>query len=111
MIPNDDILKHLDESYQLIPMKDITDEARALAVRWCENYRPSGSIDLPNKHKLASDIMNYAEHHAKEFQEWLAANVEVIREEKITLYRYCSRHDGWGNYTLDDIYIEFTEQL
>lgn len=48
-----------DKDYQLIPMEEITDEARKIAVQWVENYRPMG-MDIENKHKLASDIMNYA---------------------------------------------------
>lgn len=52
-------MKDLDKDYKLIPMTEITDEAREIAVRWVENYKPMG-FDLPGKHKLASDIMNYA---------------------------------------------------
>ena len=50
------IQKELETDYTLIPIGDITDEARLLAVAWmeCEDK------DFFNKHKLASDIMNYA---------------------------------------------------
>lgn len=48
--------KLMDEDYPLIPMKDIEDEARLLAVRWHEN----ATDWIGDKHKLASDIMNYA---------------------------------------------------
>ena len=40
----------------LIPMDEITDEAREIAVRWHEN----ATDWIGDKHKLASDIMNYA---------------------------------------------------
>ena len=40
----------------------------------------------------------------KAFAEWLSENTEIIREEKITLYRYCDKMNEWGNYILDDIY-------
>lgn len=63
-------LKHIEETYKLIPMSDITDEARILAVRWVEGYEPEGIINLEQKHKLASDIMNYAEFHAKGFMKF-----------------------------------------
>lgn len=52
--------KEIQTDYPLIKMMDITDEARMLAVAWCEGYKPMGSINLESKHKLASDIMNYA---------------------------------------------------
>lgn len=48
--------KPMDEDYPLIPMKDIEDEARLIAVRWHEN----ATDWIGDKHKLASDIMNYA---------------------------------------------------
>ena len=43
----------------LIPLSEITPEAREIAVAWIENYQPMG-FDIQQKHKLASDIMNYA---------------------------------------------------
>lgn len=48
--------KPMDDDYPLIPMKDIDDEARIIAVRWHEN----ATDWIGDKHKLASDIMNYA---------------------------------------------------
>ena len=45
--------------YKLFPMSEITDESRMIAVSWIENYGTMG-FDIENKHKLASDIMNYA---------------------------------------------------
>lgn len=53
-----------DEDYKLIPMSDITDEAREISVKWmeCEDKDWIGQ-----KHKLASDIQNYAKKHAKDF--------------------------------------------
>mgnify|MGYP003393464478 CR=1 FL=1 len=56
-------MKKIDTDYQLIPMADITEDAREIAVRWGENMR-DGFIN--QKHKLASDIMNYAKHYAVE---------------------------------------------
>ncbi len=46
-----------NEDYPPIPMGEITDEARELAVRWGECEDPGW---IENKVKLASDIMNYA---------------------------------------------------
>jgi len=50
------LLKELDNDYPLIPMSEIDDEARLIAVRWHE----SATDWIGDKHKLASDIMNYA---------------------------------------------------
>jgi hypothetical protein len=67
MTDNDEKLKiALKSDYALIPMKDITDEARLIAVAWmeCEDKRWIG-----NKHKLASDIMNYARRNSPSIEE------------------------------------------
>jgi hypothetical protein len=45
-----------------------------------------------------------------DFAEWLAEYTEIIREPKITLYRYCDNYNEWGNYTLSDIYSVFAEE-
>jgi len=42
-----------------------------------------------------------------EFAKWLEENTKIRYEDKIILYRYCDKNNEWGNYTLDDIYIEF----
>ena len=61
------------EEYKLIPMSEITDEAREIAVAWmeCEDKDWIGQ-----KHKLASDIMNYAKRRVAE------ATKEMYPEEK-----------------------------
>lgn len=61
----------MDNDYPLIPMSEITDEARLLAVAWVDGYEAQG-MDIPGKQKLASDIMNYARRHA---------NTEQLQEE------------------------------
>jgi hypothetical protein len=52
-----------EEEYKLIPMSKITDEARRLAVLWMECEDKSW---IGQKHKLASDIMNYALKYASQ---------------------------------------------
>lgn len=47
-----------NNDYTLIPMSDIDPEAREIAVKWCEAFIPGFALE--QKHKLASDIMNYA---------------------------------------------------
>lgn len=78
------------EEYTLVPFNEITDEARRIAVLWVENFRPMG-FDIEQKHKLASDIMNYAKtetenkirelyehikHGDAEHQLWLKNKIE-----------------------------------
>jgi hypothetical protein len=65
--------QEMDADYPLIPMMDITDEARLLAVAWVEGYEAQG-MDIPGKQKLASDIMNYARRYAN----------KIVSDEKKT---------------------------
>lgn len=55
---------NINDGYKLIPLSEITDEAREIAVQWIEGYEPNG-FDITNKHKLASDIMNYAKKYSQ----------------------------------------------
>ena len=55
------IREEMQTDYPLISMSDISDEARLLAVAWHEN----ATNWIGDKHKLASDIMNYARRAAK----------------------------------------------
>lgn len=59
--------------YALIPMDKISDDARKIAIMWLEVWSPGFNID--EKHKLASDIMNYAnsrvENIANDYVDWL----------------------------------------
>lgn len=50
--------EEMKSDYPLIPLTEIDEEARLLAVSWCELFLPGISIE--QKHKLASDFMNYA---------------------------------------------------
>ena len=52
----------LSSEYPLIPMSEIDDEAREIAVLWGGD---SGMDWIGDKHKLASDIMNYARRYLK----------------------------------------------
>lgn len=54
------------KEYKLIPLVEITPEAREIAVKWVEGLDTSGQLNIMQKHKLASDIMNYAEDYRKE---------------------------------------------
>lgn len=53
-------------NYTLIPMDEITPEARRIAVSWMEGFEEWMKSDVKHKQKLASDIMNYAIAYHKE---------------------------------------------
>ena len=78
-------------NYKLIPMSEITDEARKLSVAWCE---ASGINWIGDKHKLASDIMNYALQYHKAQQD----SVNMFTEDKV-------------NEILNDILVTKTVKL
>lgn len=56
------------KEYEVVPFTEITDEARDIAAAWIDNYIPYGSPmpEIAQKHKLASDIMNYAKNHYRQ---------------------------------------------
>lgn len=64
-------------NYPLIPISDITPEARRIAVQWMEGFEEWMKTDVPHKHKLASDIMNYAKNIAEK-----TANDRLAQAEK-----------------------------
>ena len=76
-----DLKKEMQTDYHLIRMSEIDNEARILAVAWHENA--TGWIG--DKHKLASDIMNYARRKNKEL-------IEVLEEIIAISDR---KHDAW----------------
>lgn len=76
-----DIKQELKTDYPLIPMSKVSDEARMIAVAWHEN----ATDWIGDKHKLASDIMNYARRSNKELIEALE---EVVRISD-------RKHDAW----------------
>lgn len=50
------------KNYKLIPMSDIDPEAKRIAILWHEN----ATDWIGDKHKLASDIMNYTANKLEE---------------------------------------------
>lgn len=67
MEKQDVIKKGMKDDYPLIPLMEIEEEARLLAVTWIENLLPDFAIE--QKHKLASDFMNYARRVSS--KEWV----------------------------------------
>jgi hypothetical protein len=66
------------QPYILIPMSDITDEAREIAKAWYDGV--SEMNDIREKHKLASDIMNYAKNQIptdEESEKWYEENIGI----------------------------------
>ena len=76
--------------YKLIPMSEITDEAREIAVAWVDGYTPGGSIypEIAQIQKLASDIMNYAAQQNSE----LTKELTSLREKHDKAY-----NQGWND--------------
>lgn len=68
-----ELKQELQTDYPLIPMGKVSDEAIMIAVAWHEN----ATDWIGDKHKLASDIMNYARRSNKELVEVLEALVQV----------------------------------
>ena len=79
-----------DGDYKLIPMSEITDEAREMAVAWmkCEDKHWIGQ-----KHKLASDIMNYAKKHTKDY---LATDFEIEAKFPVLSHHQMDT-ESWNN--------------
>lgn len=71
----------IDTGYDLIPMSDITDEAREIAKRWVGGL--SEVYSIREAHKLASDIMNYAIKYGAEITPVLKSKwVDLTEREK-----------------------------
>jgi hypothetical protein len=65
--------------YPLIPMSEIRDEIRKISVSWHEN----ATNWIGDKHKLASDIQNYANSYASQFysEDEVRAIVEKVKRQ------------------------------
>lgn len=102
-----------EQKYPLIPMSEITDEARKIAVAWCDNWTPMGRINLESKHKLASDIMNYARNSqppiSEKEKELEAARKEnerlkgLVEKNFKSLKRNINRISGVNEHEVDKI--------
>ena len=81
------------EGYELIPMSEITDEAREIAVVWmeCEDKNWIGQ-----KHKLASDIMNYSKKREQQ-----------NREE---MFEFVSWYSGMERSKIDNAYKRYLKE-
>ena len=74
------IAEALENDYPLIPMNDIEDEAREIAVRWGGD---SGCDWIGDKHKLASDIMNYARRQLEKSGKNLNIPIHISEKDGI----------------------------
>ncbi len=72
--------KPASEDYPLIPMNEIEDEARKIAVVWAES---EDREFIAQKHKLASDIMNYA----RRYHEHMMSKMPVMQGRPETNYQ------------------------
>jgi hypothetical protein len=71
---------------------------------------PSDNLSLVTIKDALAAMCEYADQFTLDFNKFLEEETEVIREEKITLYRYCDSNNEYGNYTLEDILTEFKEK-
>ena len=55
---NEKLKNGIENDYPRIPLSEIDEEARILAVMWGDEYFEGFALD--EKQKLASDFMNYA---------------------------------------------------
>jgi hypothetical protein len=62
------------------------------------------------RYQAVTAMWEFGVQFAYDFAKFLEDHTEMIREEKITLYRYCDSNNEWGNYTLEDILTEFKEK-
>lgn len=67
-------MKH--EDYKLIKFDEISEDARKIAGAWFY-YQPMG-FDINNRHKLASDIMNYSNVQLAEYKTKLKGEIEGL---------------------------------
>ena len=81
----ENLRKEMDSDYPLIPMNEIDDEARILAVRWHEN----ATNWIGDKHKLASDIMNYSRRKN--------LSLRTVLEEFVAKYWYDNEYQYIDN--------------
>lgn len=92
--------ENLTPVYELIPMSEIDIEARKIAVSWVEQYGTMG-FDIQNKHKLASDIINYHRTKRDEYAKEVAIDFDKWkRDEEWQLFIYGESHkekSGWYN--------------
>lgn len=86
-------------NYKMVPFDDITSEARDIAVAWVDNYRPYASMNpqIGQKHKLASDIMNYSRVEALNFAEFIRHNFND------------SMVDSWTRNSDNKIFLDIEE--
>ena len=89
-------MKAIDKDYKIIPMDEISDEAREIAVRWGTNMKDNF---ISQKQKLASDIMNYARRYHEQEVKNDKSNKSIDMAEQQLLGFY-SRQNG---STLRDI--------
>lgn len=94
-------MKEIDNDYKLIPMNEITDEARILAVRWGDNMKDDF---ITQKHKLASDIMNYARrYHENELKKLRVADVSGMLKSFV---KY-AKNRSISDINIDDDTIDY----
>lgn len=73
-------MNEFEQDYPLISMNEIEPEAREIAIRWA-GY--SGCDWIGDKHKLASDIMNYARRQLEKAGKNLNIPIHISEKDGI----------------------------
>ena len=74
--------------YKLIPLSDIDEEAKQIAIAWVENWKgPNSTVmpDIAQKQKLASDIINYTQKRILIRVEQCTKEIDKLLETKESL--------------------------
>lgn len=67
--------------YPLVPLAEIEWEARSIAVAWVEGFEKIGGVEIEQKHKLASDIMNYARRQSIDTEDYFYRAIDGFKGE------------------------------
>ena len=93
--------------YELIPLGKIEPVARKIAVLWVEGFEKTGGIMLNDKHKLASDIMNYGRDYAMEFMLWTMTRRFELHSGRENDVVWTYWEDGFKKMDTAQVYAQF----
>lgn len=86
-----DKIKSLPSESKEIPMSEILDIPRQIAIAFADTY-----IDMRDTVKLASDIQNFAIQYAESKNEWIGVTVEA----KENVWYQCAMLTAKGDYDI-----------
>ena len=93
--------------YNLIPLGKIEPVAQKIAVAWVEGFEKTGGIMLNDKHKLASDIMNYGRNYAMDFMMWTMSRRFEFHSGRENNAIWTYWEDEFKQMTTEEVYAQF----